>query len=1017
VLFETNLDEAALVRLTGPAAGEVLGRLGLSEVGEAFFHRMIRESVAHLTEVVVTLPSFHQRSLRELLARDDEIIGLLRQVLEQMPRHAAAAGGNSAAELDTDYRREIIRKYDRVELFGVTVAGPTRRYPLDVAYLGLSVSDGEQEVEVGLDVAISAHRRLYIRGDAGSGKTTLLRWLALKCARGEHEGPLAAWSRAVPVMVELRRFAERDLPGPSEYLSGLSRSLTERLSGPWVDQALRSGRAVLLIDGVDEFPADRRHELQDWIGDLAHDYPQARMVVTSRPAATPADWLDADEFGRSDLMPMSRPHIAAFVRHWHDAIRLELGGQKPADEITGFQQAMISAVDRSRPLRMMATNPLLCALLCALNWDRRTQLPQRRIEIYRAALEMLLRRRDHERQLSPRIDIRLEYADRLAILEDLAYWFTLNGWADVDAGRLRAKLATIIENMPQLKVSAEAVYAFLMTRSGVLREPVPGRIDFIHKTFQEYLAAIRFVEEDAIESLLGNADRDDYHEVIVMAAGCARQHEAERLITALLDLAERPRLARARRARLRLLAVGCSEVTSRISRGVADRILHNLRELVPPTTGGAARILAGLGEDILPVLPDGTQTLPEAAAAATLNTAALVGGPTALRLIASFRTDQRAAVSRERLTAWCYFDPAEFARQAFGPNPDGWRIALRDPLLLPGLRQITDLHAVRCEITGSVPPAGLAALADLTRLESFSLRANRDGLSLRFLAGSAGLRGLDLERCAGLRDVDTIAGCTHLRHLVLRGVRPADRQPVPPAPGRAAHPGGRERAARTSRPAARPVPPATSRAVRDRLVLPLLRPAGCSLGTVRSGAGPLSRPAATRRHRGTSVAGPRGRRLSQPGEPGLGRRTARPAPASRQEHRPSVRPRLRLPRGAARPRNVDAGELRCRETGRAPGCSAASRAHDREYQRRTRPGHPPEPPEPPQVPHRPRPAPRPRCRPAHPGSAAQGRRGDHRRAGGALEPARVRGLRRVGPARRPSRISAGRGTVIPAVRW
>jgi hypothetical protein len=125
-------------------------------------------------------------------------------------------------------------------------------------------------------------------------------------------------------------------------------------------------------------------------------------------------------------------------------------------------------------------------------------------------------------------------------------------------------------------------------------------------------------------------------------------------------------------------------------------------------------------------------------------------------------------VSRERLAAWCYFDPAEFAREAFGPNPDGWRIALRDPLLLPGLRQVTDLRAVRCEITGSIPAAGLAALADLTRLESFSLRANRDGLSLRFLAGSAGLRGLDLERCAALRDVDTIAGCVHLRHLALR---------------------------------------------------------------------------------------------------------------------------------------------------------------------------------------------------------------------------------------------------------
>ncbi|WP_306204981.1 NACHT domain-containing protein [Actinoplanes sp. RD1] len=767
VLFEANLDEAALVRLTGPGSGAVLGRLAVGEEAEAFYHRMIRESVAHLVEIVVTLPSFQQRSLRELLIRDDEIIGLLRQVLEQMPRHASGAAHDSAAELDVDYRREIIRKFDRVELFGVTVAGPTRRYPLDVAYLGLSVSGTGPHVEVSLDAAVSAQRYIYIRGDAGSGKTTLLRWIALKCARGEHAGALASWNRSLPVMVELRRFAERDLPGPSEYLSGLSRSLTERLPGTWVDTMLRSGRGVLLIDGVDEFPAERREDLRAWIGDLVHDYPSARVVVTSRPAATPADWLGDLGFTHSDLMPMSRTHVAAFVRHWHAAIALEVGGQRTAGEIAGFRQAMMSAVDRSRPLRMMATNPLLCALLCALNWDRRTQLPQRRIEIYRAALEMLLRRRDHERRLSPAVDLAIEYDHRLAILQDLAYWFTVNGWTDVDAGRLRVKVGSIIESMPQLRVSADAVFTFLMTRSGVLREPAPGRVDFIHKTFQEFLAAVRFVEQDAIEGLVRHADHDEYQEVVVMAAGCSRQHEAERLITALLDLADRPRLPRARRARLRLLAVSCSEVTSRLSRAVADRILLSLREVVPPTTNGAARILAGLGEEVLPVLPDGGQPLPEPAAAATLYTAALVGGPSALRLIATFRTDRRPAVVRARLAAWGYFDPVEFAQVAFGANPDGWRLTLRDPLLLSGLRQVTDLGAVRCELTGSIPEAGRESLAAVPQLRSLALRDNRDEISLGFLADAPGLRSLTLERCTGLRDIGSLASCGDLWHLAL----------------------------------------------------------------------------------------------------------------------------------------------------------------------------------------------------------------------------------------------------------
>ena len=88
-------------------------------------------------------------------------------------------------------------------------------------------------------------------------------------------------------MVELRRFADRELPGPSGFLTGLSRSIVERVPEGWADHLLRGGNAVLLLDGVDEFPAQRLSELLEWIGELAHDYPRIRIFVTSRPAATP----------------------------------------------------------------------------------------------------------------------------------------------------------------------------------------------------------------------------------------------------------------------------------------------------------------------------------------------------------------------------------------------------------------------------------------------------------------------------------------------------------------------------------------------------------------------------------------------------------------------------------------------------------------------------------------------------------------------------------------------------------
>ena len=58
-----------------------------------------------------------------------------------------------------------------------------------------------------------------------------------------------------------------------------------------------------------------------------------------------------------------------------------------------------------------------------------------------------------------------------------------------------------------------------MERSGLLREPAAGRVDFVHRTFQEYLAAKAAVDNDEIGLLVTNAHDDQWREVVVMAAG------------------------------------------------------------------------------------------------------------------------------------------------------------------------------------------------------------------------------------------------------------------------------------------------------------------------------------------------------------------------------------------------------------------------------------------------------------------------------------------------------------------
>jgi hypothetical protein len=100
----------------------------------------------------------------------------------------AAEVGGAAVGFDYDYRQLVARKLDHVEMFGVTLADASRRYPLSVAYISLMASADELSPAHRVEELLEGARRVFIRGEAGLGKTTLLQWVAVRsgsrCAVG-----------------------------------------------------------------------------------------------------------------------------------------------------------------------------------------------------------------------------------------------------------------------------------------------------------------------------------------------------------------------------------------------------------------------------------------------------------------------------------------------------------------------------------------------------------------------------------------------------------------------------------------------------------------------------------------------------------------------------------------------------------------------------------------------------------------------------------------------------------------
>ncbi|HEY8978633.1 MAG TPA: NACHT domain-containing protein [Streptomyces sp.] len=727
----------------------------LSPLAQDLYGELLGLCCDHLVEQLTAQPSFPARAAVEQTRRTGQ---LLREREEGAPVVDA---------FEERYARYVAGIHARVELFGVTLGGRHRaEWPLDTAYLSLSVS-GERRYEPGresapvtvrVEQALADGERLLLRGPAGSGKSTLVQWVALNAARRSFGGELEGWNRCVPFVLRLRSFHSPEaLPMPADFLGATG--VPFRAPEGWVEGLLESGRAIVLVDGVDEVPARLRDRTEKWLRSLLAAFPRARYVVTTRPSAVPEDWLAPQGFTAHTLLPMERDDIRAFVRHWHDAAREECPDDGPL--LDRYEAGLVEAVATRRDLGRLATNPLMCALLCALNRDRRMQLPRARKELYDAALDMLLVRRDSEREIGAVEGVLLSREEQTVLLQRLAYWMIRNGQVEIGREEAVGLLEEWLGGMPQVRAQGDAgqVFSHLLIRSGLLREPAPGFVDFVHRTFQDYLGAKAAVEARDFGLLVRNAHDDQWDDVVCMAVGHARVDERGRLLRQLLRRADK---VRRDRARLVLVAAASLEQAPELDPEVRREVEARTGELMPPRSNKQSDALAEVGQLALELLP-GPEGLAAREAAAVIRTAQLIGGDSALSVVARFRNDKRLPVRNALGYGWKAFDVTRYFEAVLEGTVTSEEVlsmsSAEELALLSRLPQLTSLNLIG---NHGLPPAVLRHSA----LEYLALFRNNGFDGFLPLKELPRLRRLSVSHCASVTGLDSLAGFP-LTHVYL----------------------------------------------------------------------------------------------------------------------------------------------------------------------------------------------------------------------------------------------------------
>ncbi|ARV72205.1 NACHT domain-containing protein [Vibrio campbellii] len=765
---ELNFDKVIKVNMSAEALEKQILSSGkveydsLTSSSQQYFDILLRDSCAITVEIVKGMPNINVLISSELLRRTDEFLDKFKDLLSELSTKTVSIDQKDK-DFETRYLRSIATKLNSYSLFGLDVDASLKKLDLDISYISLTGSPSyECELEsTQIEHILSQANAAIISGSPGSGKTTLLHWLALNASKHTFEGELDRWNGFIPFIIPLRKYSKNELPKLSDFVEFASRLLVDTMPEGWVDRVLSTGKAMILIDGLDEVSREKRAEVQNWIDELLSVYTDCFFIVTSRPNALDEDWLYYAELAHVELQPMTPDNIAKFIDNWHLAVAQVSNKNHTEAELSNFKKRLKVQINENSRLRNMASSPLLCAMLCALNIDRNAMLPQEKGELYRVVMEVLLERRDSERKIEANEGIVLTRAQKELLLQNLAYWMLINRKQTASFEEAEDCFRRTMKSMPNVKGTEKEVTQYLLARSAVIRETSVGYIDFVHKTFSEYLAAKHLVEEDCISMIADNAHNEDWKEVVVMASMHTSRKDSNALISKLIQTGDsHPQ----HKYTLHLLAVVAKETTITLDKDVADQVDKIVASLLPPRDKEAALSISSAGEFAAPYLRFNEKHSTKQQKL-SIETLVLINGDSAIEALSSYSKSSSHFIHQELIEQWAYFEEDKYAERVVS------QIKKIDSLIWPvktslkgveSLRNVKHLHLNDLWIDDHEYER-LSAL-NLKRLQ---ISHCTDLYNLNFLAGYTELCNLEITECHNLSCVSALTKLANIELLTL----------------------------------------------------------------------------------------------------------------------------------------------------------------------------------------------------------------------------------------------------------
>jgi len=370
-----------------------------------------------------------------------------------------------------------------------------------------SIQRGDQQLETAknrqpaLEIALTG-RNLFILGRPGAGKTTFLQYLTISACKGR--------ITKTPIFVSLKKWSDSGLVIESFIATQFDLCGFPRAE-PFIRALLQKGSALILLDGLDEVNEDggKRSQTIREIVDLSLKYRTCQVCLTCRTAATDYSF---NRFDYVEVADFSEDQQLHFISQWYGE------NTKQFDRfIAGWNES------NNLGIRELGKTPLLISMLC-LAFDETLQFPTRQVDLYKEAIDALLRKWDSSRDIGRDTFYKnLSLSRREHLLEHIAANFYFNSQIVFRKQNIENYIFGFLSQLPD-KEKAEKSDASLVLRQieaqhGLIIERAKNIYSFSHLTIQEYFTASFLVQsqnEKLISQVIATALRDQKWREVVL---------------------------------------------------------------------------------------------------------------------------------------------------------------------------------------------------------------------------------------------------------------------------------------------------------------------------------------------------------------------------------------------------------------------------------------------------------------------------------------------------------------------